>query len=200
MSQSKDDTHDEQHVERILGHLSYFLTKNPDQKQQLDFEILLLAICWHDTWKSTRNPNTLMTFLFDNYWDGYGSYFTFLKESKNSGVNPKTRKRVAYAIRKHGFAEPFPRRTNEAKLLKDIDVLEKWNIERFDKTRKEWFSEPGTKGRLLMLKFAKKIFYDSQRDNHFYHKWFEQEYNKRKKTAIDFLNKTINDYSDYCNK
>ena len=100
-------------------------------KQKIDFQVLLLSICWHDVWISKRIPKNLIHLTFHQIVEGLGSALIFKKYALKAKLNKKLLRSVYYAIRKHSSFQVIPPFTLEAKILIDLDKLELWNNYRF---------------------------------------------------------------------
>ncbi|MBI4091439.1 hypothetical protein HY419_01655, partial [candidate division WWE3 bacterium] len=66
MRASKDLLHSIGHIERMLNDLNSFLADNPTTKKHINFNILIPAICWHDSWKTTRNSKWALKIILEH--------------------------------------------------------------------------------------------------------------------------------------
>ena len=128
MINTKDLSHGIDHINNLLKNVNRFFKSSGD-KFSIDKEILLLAIYWHDVWKSQNKP-TLWNYLFHQLYEGLGSMFMFKKHARLVDLSPNITRAVSYAIRKHSAVQIRPAKTLEAQLLWDIDTLDIWNVER----------------------------------------------------------------------
>ena len=128
MINTKDLSHGIDHINSLLKNANRFL-KSTGDKFNIDKEILLLAIFWHDVWKSQNQPAP-RNYLFHQLYEGLGSMFMFRKHARIVGLSPGITGDVSYAIRKHSAVQIRPAKTLEAQLLWDIDTLDVWNVER----------------------------------------------------------------------
>lgn len=124
MRLSKDPYHDWTHSERMLQDFAFLLKEQPELEQKISPEVVILSICWHDTWKAQRLASNSLQLLYHQFMDGMGSAQLFLRESAGKGLDESVRAAVFYAIRKHAQFQLFPTRTFEAKILRDLDDLE----------------------------------------------------------------------------
>ncbi len=147
MQNSKDPVHAYPHVLNILKELDDFLNKEYSVNQQdIDFNILLPAIFWHDSWKSTQEQTkSLLVFIYQQIMDGFGSARMMKPVAKELGISRDIRKAIQHAILRHShplFLFPSTKRyiwtpkTLEGKILRDLDFLDSWHLKRF-KTIKE---------------------------------------------------------------
>lgn len=129
MSQSCDDMHDQAHVHSILDSLDKFIQENSQvKKSAIDFATLLLAICWHDVWKSQRLPTGKSKAILHQVAEGVGSMRIFTRETKRFHLPASLEKKVGFAIRKHSMFQIIPTRRHnlEARILQDLDKLDTW--------------------------------------------------------------------------
>lgn len=128
MALSVDPLHDDNHIGRLLNNLKYFL-KSHQNYHKINFEILLLAICWHDVWKAERHTLNLLKLVYYQAYEGIGSLLIFSKHALGLIPNDIIAE-VNYAIRKHAQFQLFPLSSLESKILKDIDDLDMLNAQR----------------------------------------------------------------------
>jgi|GEM_PF-1105617 len=129
MQISQDPYHDLTHIERMLADLESFLTTSPEAKQ-INPEVLVLSISWHDTWKSGRLAKNAVELLHHQWLDGLGSAALFDQASHQIKLPKELKEQVSYAIRKHAQFQFLPVATEDAHLLRDLDDLDLWSIER----------------------------------------------------------------------
>lgn len=130
MKQSKDPAHDEKHIQALLSNIDLILNTEKNLADTVDFEVLILGICWHDCWRARVIPKNVAELFFTFWWDGLGSMYLFEKEAKQMHLSPKKIEATKYVIRKHHSVQFLPRTTIEAKMLKDADELEVWTLSR----------------------------------------------------------------------
>jgi hypothetical protein len=128
MKVSLDPLHDDAHIGRLLKNLSLFLKAYPNH-HLINFETLLLAICWHDAWKAQRVTLNPLKLIYYQLYEGIGSMILFSKGSVGILSSDQIAD-VNYAIRKHAQFQLVPLSTFEAKILKDIDDLDVLNVQR----------------------------------------------------------------------
>lgn len=128
MTNTKDPSHGMDHIRNLLEEANTFFRSTGD-RLDIDREVLLLALYWHDVWKSQHKP-TRGNYLFQQLYEGLGSMFMFKKQAGLTGLSPKITDPVSYAIRKHSTVQRLPAKTLEAQLLWDVDTLDIWNSER----------------------------------------------------------------------
>src|ERR1043165_8394080 len=134
MTNTKDPSHDMDHVNHLLQDANRFFISTGHQID-IDQEVLLLAIYWHDVWKSQIKPSA-RNYLFQQLYEGLGSMFMFKNYAKTVGLSPRMIRDVSYAIRKHSAIQGFPAKTLEAQLLWDVDILDIWNSKRTQRSFK----------------------------------------------------------------
>ncbi len=128
MARTKDPSHGLDHLNHMLKDANRFLTAMGDQ-YEIDKEVLLLSLYWHDVWKSQHKP-ALGNYLFQQLYEGWGSMSMFRKCARLVGLSSRITGAVSYAIRKHSAIQIRPAKTLEAQLLWDIDTLDLWNAQR----------------------------------------------------------------------
>lgn len=130
MRQGEDPHHNADHIDNILDHLDYLLISNPHIARNINFTILLPAICWHDVWISGHTAQNIMHLTYLQLVEGRKSASMWHEYSKNKF--PKNHaKKIRYCIRKHSSFQIIPTFTVDAKILIDLDKLELWNVHRF---------------------------------------------------------------------
>jgi hypothetical protein len=128
MTNTKDLSHGIDHIYNLLKSANRFF-KSTGDKFDIDKEVLLLSLYWHDVWKSQNIP-TPANYLFHQLYEGLGSMFMFKKQARTAGLSPRINRAVSYAIRKHSLVQFRPAKTLEAQLLWDMDMLDFWNLQR----------------------------------------------------------------------
>lgn len=173
MNQSKDPTHDTNHVIRMLRDLPTLL-KSIDSKN-VNLNLLVCAITWHDTWKAkTKRSDVLSLFLAD-FLEGPMSFLMVKENLKGYNLNSHDIDLIAYMIRKHAYLQIFRSKTIEAQILKDLDVLDA-----FSELRAREFSRshPALRSKFIRKRLLK--YYD-QLTPKFYFNWSKKEYIRRTK-------------------
>lgn len=196
MQNSVDPVHDERHVFRILHDLDRFFKEEAQiNRSKIDLETLLLSICWHDTWKSKRFPTNPVSLLLDQILEGLGSARVFTKQAKEVQLELKLIRSVKYSIRKHSRFQILPIKTLEARILKDLDNLEEWSLEKMESLKKKFLAPDKINPRLLKLaKFWFDHFMAKTTDSGFHFHWSKTEFVKRKKLYLEEVNKLLEEY------
>lgn len=135
MKKSHDPVHDIKHVENVFKNLDLILTNL--NKPKIDFDVLMLSVCWHDVYKASNWHGNIIQIIYRHIVEGIASAHIFNKGSKKYSLPAETVKGVCYAIRKHSQIQFTPRKTIEAKLLDDADKIDALNYERLKNTRFE---------------------------------------------------------------
>lgn len=184
MKRGTDTRHNEKHVYAIFNDLDRFLN---EQKvidiNKINFQILLLGISWHDTWRASKEQTNIFFIYYHTLIHGLAATRLFKNHAKQVNLNPKLIKKVNYAIRKHTQFQFMSLNTIEAKILRDLDQLQLWSIERI-RPSVEKYLIPG-KENVTMMKLAKfyylKFMINANNSKlHFY--WSKYEFIKRKAT------------------
>ena len=189
MRQSKDPLHDVIHVEDILGLLSKFLKRsNEVATSDINFEILIPSICWHDVWKSYRKQTTnLFKFRLEQFWDGIGSARIFSNHVKNSNFPKFLSDEIYFSVLHHGgFFSNFIKSNIknghlEAEILVDLDSLDFWSMKRVKYAEKHYLDN---KGKILNSKLIPVADWAlhrlTDRVTKYSFEWSKVEYEKRR--------------------
>ncbi len=184
MAKSIDPLHNHMHVVCLLHNLGELL-KREKNLGNINFDVLLISIIWHDIWRARhfyRNPATL---LWQNLYEGVGSSLIAKKEMTKAGLPDNTIKKVAYAIRKHAEFQILKRKTTESKLLADVDELGRWDIKR--SRYAESVLIDAKKPNFKLLKLAEWYFDHFMRPANadgLYFSWSKKEFRKLKRNYI----------------
>jgi len=187
MKKSKDFNHNQDHIFRIIEDFDLMLRENLEIKNKFNLEVVLLAICWHDVWKSQYSFNlNPVVFLLMWFYEGWGSFFLFTKAAKKAGLSKEIIKPVQYSIRKHSTIQVFANKTIESRILKDLDNLEEWSLARLAALVKYYLSEKKVKTLLFKLLW---LYYDFAmlplQKNHYYFAWANNEFKKRRLSFME---------------
>lgn len=184
---SKDKLHDQYHLERILKNAILFIKENPNLP--INFEVLFISICWHDVWKNTFNSSNLIKLLCNYFLDGIGSVIILIPFSLLNKISLRTTVGSSYAILVHPRFNFLPLLTNEAKILRDLDVLDEFSKERFTELKKTLMN----KKRSLYFYILKKYFeIFLKKENKFYFEWVKNLYIVIKTDYIQTVSSLIN--------
>ncbi len=169
MAKTKDPSHGVEHINNILQETNRFI-KSTGNKFDFDRDVLVLALYWHDVWKSQIKPNW-RNYLFLQLYEGLGSMFMFKAEAYAVGLPPTTIQSVSYAIRKHSAVQGLRAKTLEAQLLWDMDTLEIWNLQR---------TRAGLQnlGRIHISAFDAYVRYVKRAGSRLYFEWTRNEVRK----------------------
>lgn len=201
MRKSKDPMHAQVHVENVLDNLDLFLDNEKSlKKEDIDFNVLLPSIAWHDTWKATRpQTNHLVKYQYEQIWDGIGSARMFKeyidKNKLDKPVNKKINHEIYKSIYFHSqIKDRLSRKkddfynnelSRETKILRDLDALDMWNMNRLNDAREKYCDKN-------FVFYDRKMFYIAKwlreslakRIMYFHFDWCRQEYKRRKKTLL----------------
>lgn len=187
MNISRDPFHDNSHVTGILANLDQFLTENRELSiSKINFPVLLLAICWHDVWKSQGNFTNRKNTVFREFYEGVGSMRIFSKSSNGFSLPPDVIRKTKYAIRKHSTFQLFPKRTLESKILYDMDSLEVWDFGRLKKALDKMGGIDHIGPSLIRVgKFYFQHWMMKKTGSNLYFSWTRGEFLKRKAKFLD---------------
>ncbi len=183
MKNSKDDTHDERHVVRIMADLKKLLGEEKGLKKKVDMESVILAILWHDVWKARRNPDNVFWLTWGNYYEGWGSKKMFEKEAEMAGMKKKKIEKIAEAIKKHPWFWKKAEREMESKVLWDLDNLDIWSMKRLVPKKDYFLSKIWRKRDRLLMRavfFYVQNFLMKRKEKYLFFSWSRMEMVKRK--------------------
>lgn len=170
----------------MLDDLDRMMTqeKSIDWKK-INYEVLLLSIFWHDVWKSLKQPTNKRKMIYQNFWDGMGSMRVFGKRAKLFSIDKPTVREVKYAIRKHSGIQFLPKTTIESKILRDLDRLEEWSVNRlFEGLSLMEQSQYLTPKLVKVAKFYFEHWMMRHSRKHMYFPWTDKEIVIRRKIFI----------------
>ncbi len=194
MQRGLDHVHNETHVEDIIGLLDTFFQSSDEVKfEQIDFNILLPAICWHDVWKAKRQPaGNLLKLKFEQYWDGIGSALIFTRYARREKTAKSLAREIRFAILHHGSLlfnlskSRWQKQPHlEARLVDDLDSLDFWSMKRLKYAESKYLDQDDKflNPKLIPFinwaydKFSKKI-------TSFSFQWSKEEYIRRKDAVL----------------
>jgi hypothetical protein len=191
MAESRDVLHDQNHILRMYDLLDQFLANEKGvSKILINFDVLLVAISWHDVWKATRRGKSFFDFLYSLYWDGFGSARIFIKHNHN--LEPKVFNQTYYAVRRHGPPRWFLKKTLELKILRDLDGLEEWSLMRLEGLVRQYENNRTAIHRLgRWLKIYFDMVLKKQKDNKYYFAWSKEEFLRKKEAYVKRVNELI---------
>lgn len=198
MRLSKDFLHDREHPLRMIDTLDQNLEEiYRESKKKINFERLLLAICWHDVWRSSRLPKSIPSIIFDQYLgDGPGSARVFNK--LESTLPRKLKRSVRGFVFRHSLptlAKRLVSRGVEEKVFHDLDSLEEWSMDRIRKMEKKFIPIAVKEPVLFNLAHFYFRFIMSKRSEKGYNfKWSKKEFLMRKAEVLREVTRLENLY------
>lgn len=195
MDKAADGAHDSNHVARMLAMLDEFLAANPQVASQIDLKVLVVAACWHDSWRASRAPKGIFSLVYNELWDGLGSVSLFKKEAKARNLDQTFTDKVSYVIRKHSSYQFLPQKTLEAQLFFDLDEIDKYSIIRIDQLKKEYL-DTGIllPSQIVAAKFFFRWFMENQSGSEIHFPWTKQKFLEYKKNLLDEADKLMDSY------
>lgn len=178
MKNSHDPLHDNKHVERMFSSLDEFINLGKEvKKEDINFSVILIAICWHDTWKASRFSKNPIKILVEQAIEGVKAARLTRKAAKDmkTKVKKEVLKGACYCIAKH--SNPQLRRgvTLESRLLRDADLLEVYSDVRIRLAKNEVTKNGGIKFLLTKTgRIARSKRLEKGRGYNF--KWYKQEH------------------------
>lgn len=198
MEKSKDPVgHGAWHVSELLYFLDKFLDENEEvEKKDINFDILMSAIAWHDVWKSRKKQTfNLIIWIYQQYYEGIGSKKIFQKYANKSSLPQEESEEIAYAILNHCLAanKKKKRKTEiekhlEACILYDIDSLSAWNIRKYKNLTKIFCHKDLTLKRPFFRHIIKYHYrtYSKDRPKDFYLRWTQKEFKLKKEKMLEW--------------
>lgn len=133
MQNSVDPMHNLTHIEIMLTILQKILFEKKLTLTTMEQRTVVLAIIWHDVWKSQRIRTWALPFWYDQFVEGLGSMHMFRKSLYFPQLPKEMRDEISYIIRKHANYQFFERKTQNSKLVYDLDMLERFSWIRMHK-------------------------------------------------------------------
>ena len=189
--ESKDPFHDETHVYRLLDTLTGLLKSNELHIKKIDMTVLLLSICWHDTWRAQQEVDRGRELLIVYLWDGRGSGRLFKREAAKAEIPMKIIHQTQYVIRKHNDFQFFTRKTLEAKILLDLDRLDIWSPERLSHVTKKSDHLKFSKRMILLTRLYIKFIMGRARPEMLYFEWSKKKFVMQKESTIESISSFI---------
>lgn len=196
MRNSSDQAHNEAHIQRVFLNLGKFLKEQKDiNRSEIDFEVLIPGIAWHDVWRTKKIPENVIRLLRDQIFDGIGSRNVFDKYAKKHLTAFPKVEEIKYVIQKHTHPLIFQPKTTEAWIMKDMDILEEWSIDRLEILEKFILSEKVPSPlKVRVGYFYFKYFMKNKTDKTFHFEWSKKEFARRKPAVINHVNNLILKY------
>lgn len=196
MRKSINPLYNEKHVFSIISNLDTFLQQEKIDKAKINFDVLLLSICWHDVWRTRRFLSlSMLSFLFDHTEEGTGSMGMFSSVANTFGLDKETIREAKYAIRKHSGFQILPIKSLEGKILKDLDGLEEWSLDRIKPLTDEYvFLGIMDLKVMKLVKFYFDHFMVKDLAGSFHFGWPQEEFKRRKKLFIEEANRMMAEF------
>ena len=174
MKNSKDILHPVEHIYRIFG--MYATYRKQADSEKIEPTIFLTAVVWHDVWKARLGTRNVVMTAYAQVMEGIMAARLFRNESQKFELEQSFVDQVSYAIRKHSQVQFLPLRTPEAKLLWDLDKLDKWDPARVKDIKETFFA---MKNKFWRFLFKLTMMAETERGIHF--EWLKEEFATRKK-------------------
>lgn len=170
MRASKDPLHSINHIDRLISDLDEFL--NETDIEDLNFNILLPAICWHDSWKAKRNTKNPLKLIMDNVTEGKEAEKLTKKVMKKLKIEKELQKSIGYCIRKHSWVQFRKLKSIEARILCDLDKLDMWASIRVEIAK-------NNKVVKFLLSKTKRLIRNAKIKKKYNLEWFQNKHNER---------------------
>lgn len=183
LAKTKDAIHGLEHVKSLADSYTKFKKDNPS-KLFLDDSVMAQAIVFHDVWKAqAERSKYLLKVLYEEYFEGTKSANIYREHALMLKIDKDIIEKVSYAIKKHSTGTLLPRRTNEAKLLFDLDELEFFDFDRFKNGFKDF--KFGVDRQVA----AAIAYFKMRSKTGFYFDWSHHIFEKKKNKFLEGLQK-----------
>lgn len=199
MRESLDVYHDESHVFRILNYLDGFMSTEEYKKisPYIDMRSLFMAILWHDTWKASREPKSILGVIPDIIIEGIACSRKFQKAAEAVGLDDDFIQKVKYIIRKHALIQVLPIMTIEAKILSDMDDLDAFSLNRLYLLEKKYSCDrPFDRSTWYLAKFGINIIKKKKTEKNFFLDWAKKELSNKKDIFLKKAQAGIDAYEE----
>lgn len=200
MEKSQDVIHDHKHIYRILDSLTGFISSSENVRlvREIDFNVLLPAIAWHDVWKYDKNPFlwfpvTLTSLLFYNI-ENPAAARLFLKTARKMKIDESLSRKIFEELKRHGgkLSRLGSNKTLEGKIFLDLDVLDITSPERLNSIKDRYLSgEKVSWYKYFIAKAAASLFLNKVNSNFVALSWTKERFANawltQKKAIIDML-------------
>lgn len=198
MKNSIDINHDVEHIYEIFELLNKFLDKEISiKKSDIDFEVLLTSICWHDVWLAKKGQSKrLRNVIADRTYEGVGSARMFREFISREKISIDKIWEITWIVSLHADFRFLPiikvikkySRNLELKILSDLDTLSMFSPERIKRTVKKY----AVKGKTDPLLFRIGFFYVTKmmikkNSNILHFEYTKKLYKKKKKKVYKLL-------------
>ena len=196
MKASKDPAHDIHHITKIWEDLNK-LRKEHEILKELNWEVVTLAIVWHDVWVAEHIYESPIGMIWRYLWEGEGSARLFEKRAMEVGLKTEVRKRVVEAIKNHPGVPWVRHRNLEARVLWDLDNLETWSSERLRIVKGDFLKKVKSRRAKRRIKLARMYFNKMMKKRtgkRLYFGWTREQFETRKKVFLKEMEKAGREY------
>lgn len=189
MANGKDTLHIKEHIFGLLDLLDNFFNESNQIKfEQIDFNVLLPAICWHDTWKATQNPKSKWALLFGLIYEGQGSCKIFKKWALSNNFSSENIKSICRAIKLHntlGLQLFIKHKSLESKILWDLDWVYSYTSPVYETLLKNYERTQSDYAKLSLDRYKKHV--QSIEDRKVYFHWSKNRIKLERKKFQRFM-------------
>lgn len=163
MKRSRDIRHDHEHVAEIIQLLEKFVKNEKSvNHKEIDFDVLLPSICWHDVWLTYRDQvNSIKSLILERTYEGLGSSKLFKKHLEKKRDDFPKAGDISMIISLHADYKflPFLKiaklfyRNIELKILTDLDTISALSINRIKRIKKRYMKKHSTDPLLFRVAF-----------------------------------------------
>lgn len=201
MEQSNDALHTDKHIQNLFQELDILVGY---EKRSIDYDILLPALCWHDIWYAIQ-PTTNNTFVivFRIFYEAYGSAKCFLGYTKQYPIDQNIIQEIYLAIRRHArtgvrFIDHVLNTPHsyEAQVLRDLDELDVWSIQRLELVKKQLFENKLPGNYLWLIHWYLHWMVPARPENLFFLQYSKTTFRRKIQTFISWM---IQNYAEIRN-
>lgn len=198
MVHSKDPHHGINHINRLFDDLDSLVNSPEVISLTIDWEVLLMGLCWHDAWK-TKTPvkKNILAFIMGEFYHGIGGVKMFNAFVKDKNLPREKVAGTQYLIRKHAsfFANSFRKLDTklfppslEFMLFRDVDGLDCWHIQRLEDIKRSYLVNGNfDKKYILIGKFWYYVYTNRATDNDYYFQHSKRVFSSRKAALIEAI-------------
>ena len=210
MKNAKDPHHSINHIRRLFGLLDEFLVKTKANTKDFDLSLIIMLIIWHDVWlASQQQAINFHRFLINEIYHPVGASKMLVKFAKRKGVYTKQVRNLSKIIKYNESAlaafyllrpleKLFYRVSIEGKIVRDLDLLDAWEKERFDELFDHYVLKNKFNMKYLVIgKFWYYVFLRNAKPNMLYFKWSKKKFTKMKKILLETIQFHWDNRRDY---
>ena len=200
MKHNPDPHHALPHIQNLFSELDVFLKKESSVSvKNIDFNVLLPSICWHDVWKGKDvQTNKFYITMYRDWAESTLSgktFKTFVKNNYKNEISKQQVNKINHCIKKHSrLTKKFPKffenylfkvKYVEAKILSDIDILDSFSLVRMKQLVEHHIKSETFDFRLFIVaKWWIYLFVISAKDSNLFYAYAKNEFKSRHQNLV----------------